>query len=125
MTGLWSRSAGSPRAASSTPAPLLVAGPCVLDHDDVNLQIAETVAGIGRRLGMTRGLKAGLGQGNRGRPGGPRRPGLGAGLGGIGRGRGATHLPVLTDVPGVGQVPPAAAVVDALQVPAFLCRQTD
>ena len=123
MPGLWSRSAASHRAPAS--APLLVAGPCMLDHDDINLQIAETVAGIGRRLGMTVIFKASFDKANRSRPGAARGPGLEAGLAALGRVRATVGLPVLTDVHEVGQVQPTAAVVDALQVPAFLCRQTD
>ena len=107
------------------PAPVLVAGPCVLEHDAVNLRVAETVAELGARLGLRVVFKASYDKANRARRGAPRGPGLDAGLALLARVRDEVGIPVLTDVHDAAHVPAVAAVVDALQVPAFLCRQTD
>jgi 2-dehydro-3-deoxyphosphooctonate aldolase (KDO 8-P synthase) len=108
-----------------SPAPLLIAGPCVVERDEVNLRIAERVADIGRRLGVRAVFKASFDKANRSRVGLPRGPGLAGGLDALSRVRDETGLPVLTDVHEAAQVPLVAARVDALQIPAFLCRQTD
>ncbi len=113
MNGLW------------TPGPLLVAGPCVVESDDVNLLVADTLAELSRRLGVRVVYKASFDKANRTRSEAPRGPGLEAGLQALARVRDATGLPLLTDVHQPAQVGPVAEVVDALQVPAFLCRQTD
>lgn len=107
------------------PAPVLVAGPCVLEGDAVNLRIAEAVADLGARLGIRVVFKGSYDKANRARPGAPRGPGLAAGLEQLARVREETGVAVLTDVHAAADVPAVAAVVDALQVPAFLCRQTD
>jgi len=108
-----------------TPAPLLVAGPCVVEPGDVTLRVAERLAELGARLGLRVVFKASFDKANRSRAGAPRGPGMEAGLRALARVRSETGLPVLTDVHETQQVEPAAHVVDALQVPAFLCRQTD
>ena len=108
-----------------SPAPLLVAGPCVLDRDEVNLGIADRVADVARRLGIRAVFKGSFDKANRSRLGLPRGPGLEAGLEALRRVRAETGLPVLTDVHEAGQVPTVTPCVDALQIPAFLCRQTD
>jgi 2-dehydro-3-deoxyphosphooctonate aldolase (KDO 8-P synthase) len=108
-----------------TPAPVLIAGPCVLEDDPLDLRIAETLAALGARLGVRTVFKASYDKANRARRSAPRGPGLARGLVLLERIRRETGLPVLTDVHEAGHVPEVAAVVDALQVPAFLCRQTD
>ncbi len=113
MTGLWS------------PAPVVVAGPCVVEDDSVNLAIAAHLAELSTKLGLRVIYKASFDKANRARAHAPRGPGIEAGLAALARVRDETGLPVLTDVHEVWQVERAAAVVDALQVPAFLCRQTD
>jgi len=107
------------------PAPLLIAGPCVLEHDTLNLRIAELVAEVGTRLGLRVVFKGSFDKANRARRAAPRGPGLEAGLAMLARVRDEIGIPVLTDVHDPAQVPAVAAVADALQVPAFLCRQTD
>lgn len=107
------------------PAPVLIAGPCVLEHDALNLRVAEAVAELGARLGVRVIFKGSFDKANRARRGAPRGPGLDAGLAMLARVRDDVGIPVLTDVHEPGQVPAVAAVADALQVPAFLCRQTD
>jgi 2-dehydro-3-deoxyphosphooctonate aldolase (KDO 8-P synthase) len=106
-------------------APLLVAGPCVIEGDDVMLSVAEELARLQSRLGLTICFKASFDKANRARLAAPRGPGLELGLRGLERVRSASGLPVLTDVHETTQVSAAAQVADALQVPAFLSRQTD
>jgi 2-dehydro-3-deoxyphosphooctonate aldolase (KDO 8-P synthase) len=106
-------------------APFLIAGPCVLESDDLNLRVGEALAELGARLGLHVVFKASFDKANRAGPRSPRGPGLDRGLAALERVRTATGLPILTDVHDVAQVRPAAQVADVLQVPAFLCRQTD
>lgn len=107
------------------PAPLLVAGPCVLEDDALNLRIAEAVALLGARLGIRVVFKGSYDKANRARAAAPRGPGLDAGLRSLERVRDEIGIAVLTDVHDPAHVPAVAGVVDAVQVPAFLCRQTD
>jgi len=107
------------------PGPVLIAGPCVLEEDALNLRIAEAVASLGMQLGVRVLYKGSFDKANRARPGAPRGPGIDEGLARLARVRTETGLPILTDVHEVYQVATVAAVVDALQIPAFLCRQTD
>jgi 2-dehydro-3-deoxyphosphooctonate aldolase (KDO 8-P synthase) len=108
-----------------TPAPVLVAGPCVLEGDALNLRVAERLAALGTRLGLRVVYKASYAKANRARAIAPRGPGLEQGLARLARVRSETGLPVLTDVHETTEVAAAAQVADALQVPAFLCRQTE
>jgi 2-dehydro-3-deoxyphosphooctonate aldolase (KDO 8-P synthase) len=105
--------------------PLLIAGPCAVEADDVMLRIATTLAEIGQRYGITVCFKASFDKANRARPDAPRGPGLDDGLAALERVRSATGLPILTDIHEASQAGPAAEVVDVLQIPAFLSRQTD
>lgn len=107
-----------------TPGPILVAGPCVLEHDGLNLQIGQALAELGVRLGLRVIYKASYSKANRTRADAPRGPGLEAGLRMLEKVKRETGLPVLTDVHESSEVGEVAGVVDALQVPAFLCRQT-
>jgi len=107
------------------PGPFLIAGPCVVEDDRLNLTVAEHLAKLARKLEVRVIFKASFDKANRSRLGAPRGPGILAGLAALERVRAATGLPVLTDVHEPDQVPSAAAVADVLQVPAFLCRQTD
>ncbi len=115
----------APSAAPFGPGPFLIAGPCVVEDDRLNLEVAECLAELGRRLGIPVVYKASYDKANRSRLAAQRGPGVEAGLAALSRVKAATGLPVLTDVHDVSQVAPAAAVADVLQVPAFLCRQTD
>lgn len=108
-----------------TPGPVVVAGPCVLEDDALNLRIAEAVARIGVDTGVRVVFKGSFDKANRARPGAARGPGLDQGLARLARVRTETGLPVLTDVHDPAQVPAVAEVADVLQIPAFLCRQTD
>lgn len=103
----------------------LVAGPCVLQDDALNLRVAEALARLHDRVPGGIVFKASFDKANRSNAGAFRGPGLDEGLAKLDRVRAATGLPVLTDVHEPEQCAPTAAVVDVLQIPAFLCRQTD
>lgn len=105
--------------------PLLIAGPCAVEEDAVLERVADTLAGIGLRLGLPVCFKASFDKANRARGAAPRGPGIEAGLAALLRVKRRSGLPVLTDIHEPAQARVAAEVVDALQVPAFLCRQTD
>jgi 2-dehydro-3-deoxyphosphooctonate aldolase (KDO 8-P synthase) len=106
-------------------APFLIAGPCVIEPGDLLLTVAETLARIEQDLGIPVCLKASFDKANRSRLSASRGPGLDEGLRVLERARAASGLPVLTDIHEVSQATPVAQVADALQIPAFLCRQTD
>jgi 2-dehydro-3-deoxyphosphooctonate aldolase (KDO 8-P synthase) len=103
----------------------LIAGPCVLEDDALNLRIADTLAALAVELSLPVLYKASFDKANRSRAGAARGPGLDTGLARLERVRRESGLPVLTDVHEPEQVTAAAEVCDALQIPAFLCRQTD
>jgi 2-dehydro-3-deoxyphosphooctonate aldolase (KDO 8-P synthase) len=123
----------------SAPAPLLVrthpllpadrlfliAGPCVLEDDALNLRVAEAVARLAERVPGGVIFKASFDKANRSNAGAARGPGLHEGLEALARVKAATGLPVLTDVHAPEQCAAVAQVCDVLQIPAFLCRQTD
>src|SRR6059036_1269433 len=105
--------------------PFLIAGPCVVESDELNLRVGEALAELGAKLGLHVIYKASYDKANRSRLKGARGPGLERGLKALALVRSATGLPILTDVHEVGHVAAAAQVADVLQIPAFLCRQTD
>jgi 2-dehydro-3-deoxyphosphooctonate aldolase (KDO 8-P synthase) len=103
----------------------LIAGPCVLEDDALNLRVAEHLARLAEHVPGGIVFKASFDKANRSNAGAFRGPGLDEGLAALDRVRAATGLPVLTDVHLPEQCAPAAQVADVLQIPAFLCRQTD
>jgi 2-dehydro-3-deoxyphosphooctonate aldolase (KDO 8-P synthase) len=103
----------------------LIAGPCVLEEDRLNLTIAESLRKLADDLDLPVIFKASYDKANRSSPVSSRGPGLKQGLEQLARVRDETGLPVLTDVHETSQCREAAAAVDVLQIPAFLCRQTD
>ena len=103
----------------------LIAGPCVLEDDALNIGVGKALAGLAADLGLPIVYKASFDKANRSRAGADRGPGLMRGLDRLARVRRETGLPVLTDVHEPAQCERAAEVVDVLQVPAFLSRQTD
>ena len=105
--------------------PVYIAGPCVIESRDFVVEVAGRVRDIARRHGVPVVFKASYDKANRSSESGFRGPGEAAGLEALAEVKRATGLPVLTDVHHPEQAAPAAAVVDVLQVPAFLCRQTD
>jgi 2-dehydro-3-deoxyphosphooctonate aldolase (KDO 8-P synthase) len=108
-----------------TDALFLIAGPCVIESDALNLRVGEHLARLAERLPGGIIYKASFDKANRSNQGAARGPGLDEGLAALARVREKTGLPVLTDVHLPEQCAPAAEVVDVLQIPAFLCRQTD
>ena len=103
----------------------LIAGPCVLEDDALNLRVGEALAKLATLLPGGIIFKASFDKANRSNPGAARGPGLDEGLEKLARVRSATGLPVLTDVHLPEQCAAVGQVVDVLQIPAFLCRQTD
>jgi 2-dehydro-3-deoxyphosphooctonate aldolase (KDO 8-P synthase) len=87
--------------------------------------VAERLAELAHELGVPVCLKASFDKANRAQAGGARGPGLDAGLRALESARASSGLPLLTDIHEAAQAAAAAEVVDALQIPAFLCRQTD
>jgi 2-dehydro-3-deoxyphosphooctonate aldolase (KDO 8-P synthase) len=106
-------------------APFLIAGPCVIEGGDLLPRVAEALAAIQERLKLPVCFKASFDKANRSTRGGARGPGLDAGLRALERVRKESGLPLLTDIHAPDQAGPVAQVVDVLQIPAFLCRQTD
>lgn len=105
--------------------PFLIAGPCVIESADLLARVAECLAELQQRLSIPVCFKASFDKANRARLAGARGPGLDQGLRALAEVRQQSGLPVLTDIHDAGQAAPVAEVVDALQIPAFLCRQTD
>ena len=106
-------------------APFLIAGPCVVESDELNVRVGSALAELSQRLGLRVIFKASFDKANRSRLRGARGPGIGRGLESLARVRERTGLPILTDIHEPAHAAPAAAVADVLQIPAFLCRQTD
>jgi 2-dehydro-3-deoxyphosphooctonate aldolase (KDO 8-P synthase) len=105
--------------------PFLIAGPCVVESDEVNLRVADALAQAASKYSLRVIFKSSFDKANRATPGGARGPGIESGLAALERVRAATGLPLLTDIHEPDQAAVAARVVDVLQVPAFLCRQSD
>ncbi len=103
----------------------LIAGPCVLEDDGLNLEIGRQLGWLSAAVGIPVVFKASFDKANRARAGSPRGPGIDGGLEQLLRVKDETGLPILTDVHEVAQTVAVARVADVLQIPAFLCRQTD
>jgi 2-dehydro-3-deoxyphosphooctonate aldolase (KDO 8-P synthase) len=103
----------------------LIAGPCVIENEPLCLQVASFLRDACRKLDIFFIFKASFDKANRSSSSTFRGPGLQAGLATLANVRRQLAVPVLTDIHSLEQAPPAAAVVDILQIPAFLCRQTD
>jgi 2-dehydro-3-deoxyphosphooctonate aldolase (KDO 8-P synthase) len=104
---------------------ILIAGPCVIESERLCLQVALTLKRTCDRLGVFYVFKASFDKANRTSAKSFRGPGLEEGLGVLAKVRARVGVPVLTDVHTEAQTAPAARVADILQIPAFLCRQTD
>ncbi len=104
---------------------LLIAGPCVIESEELAIEVATRVKTIAARLGLPYIFKASYDKANRTSIRSFRGPGLDAGLSALARVKHETGVPILTDVHEPAQAERAAAVADVLQIPAFLCRQTD
>jgi 2-dehydro-3-deoxyphosphooctonate aldolase (KDO 8-P synthase) len=104
---------------------VMIAGPCVIEDAALTLEIARTLKQYAAELSLPLIFKASYDKANRTSLASYRGPGLKAGLEILARVKGELGLPVLADVHQVSEVAPAAVVLDVLQIPAFLCRQTD
>jgi 2-dehydro-3-deoxyphosphooctonate aldolase (KDO 8-P synthase) len=103
----------------------LIAGPCVIESRALALEVAERMKSITDRLGITYVFKASFDKANRSSGSTFRGPGVHEGLEVLAEVKQRFGVPVLTDIHESQQAAPVAAVVDVLQIPAFLCRQTD
>lgn len=103
----------------------VIAGPCVVESDDLNLEIARELKRLSSNVPGGIVYKASFDKANRSNLGAARGPGMHRGLESLRRVKDATGMPLITDVHLPEQCAEAAEVVDALQIPAFLCRQTD
>ena len=103
----------------------LIAGPCVVEGDDLMFRVGDHLARLAEKVPGGIIFKASFDKANRSNPGAHRGPGLDEGLAALDRVRTRTGLAVLTDVHLPDQCAAAASVADVLQIPAFLCRQTD
>jgi 2-dehydro-3-deoxyphosphooctonate aldolase (KDO 8-P synthase) len=104
---------------------ILIAGPCVIESERLCLQVASALKRLCDRLGVFYVFKASYDKANRTSAQSFRGPGLAEGLGVLAKVRARVGVPVLTDIHTEAQAAPAARVADILQIPAFLCRQTD
>ncbi len=103
----------------------LIAGPCVIESEQLALDTAHRIAEIARAVGLPYIFKSSYDKANRSSIGSFRGPGLQEGLEVLRKVREEVGVPVLTDVHSVEEATQAGEVVDVLQIPAFLCRQTD
>ena len=103
----------------------LIAGPCVVESEELQLRTAERLKGIAERLGVHFIFKSSFDKANRSSDKSFRGPGIDEGLRVLEKVKNDLGLPVLTDVHDIPQIQPVAEVVDVLQTPAFLARQTD
>jgi 2-dehydro-3-deoxyphosphooctonate aldolase (KDO 8-P synthase) len=103
----------------------LIAGPCVVESEDLQLRTAERLKGITERLGVHFIFKSSFDKANRSSDRSYRGPGMDEGLRILEKVKKALDVSVLTDVHDIPQIEPVAEVVDVLQTPAFLARQTD
>ena len=103
----------------------LIAGPCVVENEDLQLRTAERLKGITGRLGVHFVFKSSFDKANRSSDKSYRGPGMDEGLRILEKVKRELDLPVLTDVHDIPQIAPVVEVVDVLQTPAFLARQTD
>ena len=104
---------------------VMIAGPCVIESEAATLELARALREIAGELALPLIFKASFDKANRTSLSSYRGPGLEKGLEILARVKAEVGLSVLSDVHQVAEVAPAAQVLDVLQIPAFLCRQTD
>jgi 2-dehydro-3-deoxyphosphooctonate aldolase (KDO 8-P synthase) len=103
----------------------LIAGPCVIEDEDVTFHTAKRLKELCLELGFAFIFKSSYDKANRSSLSSFRGPGLEKGLRTLADVRSRFQVPVLSDIHAVNEVKPASEVLDVLQIPAFLCRQTD
>lgn len=104
---------------------VLIAGPCVMENESATLRSAERLMSICNGISIPLIFKASYDKANRTSVTSFRGPGLKEGLRILGKVKDSMGIPVLSDIHSIEQIEPAAEVLDVLQIPAFLCRQTD
>ena len=112
-------------AALVADRPFLIAGPCVLESLDLAMTVAVELKAICADLGLPLVFKSSYDKANRTAGSSFRGPGMDAGLDWLAQIKSRTGLPVITDIHEPGQAAAVGEVADVLQIPAFLCRQTD
>ncbi len=121
----WSNSLDFLWPESGHPPLFVIAGPCVIESEEHCLKIGGQMAEVCGELGLPYIFKASFDKANRTSLHSYRGPGLEEGLAILGRVRARLGVPVTSDIHEPAQAEPAAAVLDLLQIPALLCRQTD
>ena len=112
------------RVGNNNP-PLIIAGPCVIESEDVTLHTAQRLKDICGSVGLPFVFKCSYDKANRTSIKSFRGPGIEKGLRILSDIKSKLNIPVISDVHSIAEVKPASEVLDALQIPAFLCRQTD
>jgi 2-dehydro-3-deoxyphosphooctonate aldolase (KDO 8-P synthase) len=105
--------------------PLIIAGPCVIENEDITLYTAEKLKAICGSAGLPLVFKSSYDKANRTSLSSFRGPGIDKGLRILSDIKNKLDIPVISDIHSVDEIRDAAQVLDALQIPAFLCRQTD
>ncbi len=103
----------------------IIAGPCVIENEDIVFYTAERLKELCNRIGLSLLFKSSYDKANRTSLSSFRGPGIERGLRILSDVRNRLRIPIISDVHSVEEVRPASEVLDALQIPAFLCRQTD
>lgn len=116
---------GTPLVVGTGQPLLLIGGPCALESEELAKTVAGTMQEICMRLGISYVFKASFDKANRTSLSSYRGPGLTLGLATLAKIRQQFQVPVISDIHDITQVAAAAEVLDILQIPAFLCRQTD
>jgi 2-dehydro-3-deoxyphosphooctonate aldolase (KDO 8-P synthase) len=118
--------AGRGRREGGGDAPLvLLAGPCVIESRDHTLRLAESIRDVCAKVGVSLVFKASFDKANRSSISSFRGPGIDEGLSILGTVRKELNLPIVSDIHDASQAAAAGEVLDCIQIPAFLCRQTD
>jgi len=105
--------------------PLVIAGPCVIESEEITFHTARELKDICAGLGLPLVFKSSFDKANRSSLSSFRGPGIDMGLRILSDVKEKFGIPVISDIHSIQEIAPAAEVLDALQVPAFLCRQTD
>ncbi|MCP3891167.1 MAG: 3-deoxy-8-phosphooctulonate synthase [Desulfobulbaceae bacterium] len=116
---------GSPITVGSNQPLLLIGGPCALESEEIARTVAGKMVEICARLGISYVFKASFDKANRTSLDSYRGPGLEAGLATLAAIRKELAVPVISDIHDISQAEAAGEVLDIIQIPAFLCRQTD
>jgi len=116
---------GSPITVGTDQPLLLIGGPCALESEDLARKVAGKMVEVCDKLGISYVFKASFDKANRTSLSSYRGPGLEEGLETLAKIRKELNVPVISDIHDISQVEAAAEVLDIIQIPAFLCRQTD